>query len=165
MSNHRPLAIPGSAGRRSRDRQLFVHLYPGELGPVFETTADRKGEMMKGKKFVVLILVLILGLAGTSVLFAQTSRTNESMLLQASHFLQFFRGVVKELSKELSQARKDRDSKKTQCIAPRLVDLQRLLSESEACNKDLRNAAFERKPAKIREEFTKLRKKQLVVEQ
>lgn len=117
------------------------------------------------KQRVIVPLVLIGLLLGASVIMAQTTKEDESVITYSTNFINFLRSTTTEMGKDLEQARKSHDTRRTNCVASRLVDLKKILGESEAVYKNLREAAFEKKPSKIREEFTKVRKNQAVVEQ
>jgi hypothetical protein len=118
---------------------------------------------MNTRKLV--LFLVIAGLLASTAIFAQTFKEDESVITNSSNFITFLRATTMDMSKALEQARKSQDSKKTNCIAPRLVDLRRILGDSEVVYKSLREAAFDKKPAKIREEYVKVRKNKDVAEQ
>jgi len=118
------------------------------------------------KKQTILLLVLVAVLLGASAIFAQPQNTNgESVITVSANFITFLRSTTGAMAKDLEEARRNQDSKKSDCIASRLVDLRRILGDSEVTYKGLREASFDKKPALIREYFTKIRKNKDVAQQ
>jgi hypothetical protein len=118
---------------------------------------------MRGSQYLILVLAAALLVSAGVIAHAQNG--GNDVITYSTNFIDFLRATIGDMSQELDQARKSHDSKKSDCIASRLVDLKRILAESDVDYRSLREAAFEKKPAKIREEFTKIRKSQNVAEQ
>jgi len=118
------------------------------------------------KTRMILLVVLVAVLLGASAILAQPPiGNNESVITVSANFISFMRATTGDMAKELETARRNQDPKKSDCIASRLVDLRRILGESEMDYKNLREASFDKKPARIREEFTKILKSKNLAEQ
>lgn len=117
------------------------------------------------KARLAVIAVTAMFLAFSVAVMAQPVAEEDSAIVQTADFQKFLKFNIDKMTEELEKARKDKNEKKASCIEARLVDLKRILGETQANNTALREAAFEKQTEKIRQVFNDVRNDRDVAQQ